>query len=186
MPSTPGTLVDRWRLGTIPGIWEIARGYLVERLGDLERILAILHGAVEHPQPSLDQRVNCTLATTINSTTAADITGATVTIIPTVDMTIEVVGVFDVFCSLYGAAGIFIGTLVVNGSALGQQAIWRGSAVSERLPVMQLWAPTTLKSGTAYTIKMQAATTDTGTTFSVNPTHTGFTIKRFPNGYRPS
>lgn len=179
-------LIDRWRLGTIPEAWDKAKAFLTDRLGNLERILSVLHGAVEHPRPSVDSRVSCTAVTAITSTTATDITGASVTIVPVVDMTAFIVASFDVQCSLFGAAGqFFVGTLVVNGSTQAQQTIWSGSSLNNRTMLTQLWT-ISMKSGTSYVLKLQAATTNVATNFNVNNIHTSFVVTRYPNVYKPT
>lgn len=180
------SLIDRWRLGTIPETWYRAKSFLVDRLGNLERILSVLHGAVEHPRPSVDARVACTAVTACTTLAAVDITGATTTFTPAVDMTALVTFMFDVQCTLFGGAGqFFVGYLVVNGTAQAQQAVWSGSAVNNRTMLTQQ-VPLTLKSGTSYTIKLQGAVTNVLTNFNVNNIHTGFVVVRFPNTYKPS
>lgn len=180
------SIIDRWRLGTIPKLWDQAGKFLTDRLGNLERILNVLHGAIEYPQPSLDPLAQCLVTTAVTTVAAVDINGATVTFTPTVDMAAEVTIVFDVQCTLFGAAGTFNGTLVVNGTPRVAMAIWRPPAVNGEDMATQIFAVTGLKSGTSYTFKLQGATTNVGTQFSVMATHTRMTIKRFPNGYRPS
>ena len=179
-------MIDRWRLGTIPKLWDDARSYLTDRLANLERILSVLHGAVEHPRPSVDARISCSLVTACTTLAAVDIAGATTTFTPAVDMTALVTFMFDVQCSLFGGAGqFFVGTLVVNGTAQAPQVVWSGNAINNRTMLTQQ-VPLTLKSGTSYSIKLQGAVTNVLTTFNVNNIHTGFVVSRFPNTYKPS
>ena len=178
--------VDKWRLGTIPKAWDDAKMFIGERLVNLERILYIIHGATEHPRPSVDSRVACTNVTACTTLAAVDITGATVTFTPSVDMIASITMCFDVQCTLFGGAGqFFVGTMVVNGSTQSPAVIWSGSAVNNRTMLTQK-IPIAMKSGTSYTVKLQGALTNVLTNFNVNNIHTGFVVERFPNVYKPS
>lgn len=185
MPAVNQSLIDRWKLGTIPKLWDDAQGFITDRLGNLERILNILHGAIEYPRPSVDASINAAGNTNVTATAAVDI-GVSSTFVPIVDMTVLIQAVFDVQCSLFGAANqYFIGSLVMNSVTQPKAAVWGCNALSNRTTAHQFWT-IALKSGTSYSLKLQAATTNVATTFQINSLHTSMAIQRYPNTYRPS
>jgi hypothetical protein len=126
------SLVDRFHAHVLNLDWAQAQRQLSHLFKDLERILAVLHHRIEYPAATLSDRVSCTVNTAINSTTFADITGATVTLAPDVNSKLLVA----------------------------------------------------LTAGVAYTVKLQARTTNAPTTFSVASTHTGFSALLVPDPYQ--
>lgn len=120
-----------------------------------------------------EARVACSTLTTINSTTAADITGASVTFTPPSDCRVLVAGAFDLTMTTSGST--FVGELVVNGSAEAAQVIYAPSGVNERGSSSQVWS-LTLSGGTSYTIKLQGRLASGSGVFDVAATHTGFIV----------
>lgn len=92
-------------------------------------------------------------ATTINSTTAADITGL---VFPTFTPPSDVL--FNVYVCLdakyISTASVFLGELVVNGTPHSIQIVWGPQTVNDRIPLWGHWQ-LTLSGGTSYAIKMQ-------------------------------
>ncbi len=178
------TLVDRFHSSFLAATWERAQPQLQKALGDLERILGILHPRVEYPAPLLDAWVPATANTTINSTTAQDITGATVTVTPEVDTRYLVVGNFDATCAALGAFGhVLSARLAVNGTAESHRPNWTPHAASERDHLCHSWS-VLVSAGVATTFKLVALTSDATTTFTITASNTGFTIASFPLDYR--
>jgi hypothetical protein len=173
----------RWRLpAAVDGLSQRA----VAALRSLESILGRLHGRVEYPAPSLGDRVACTSDTTINSTTATDIIGATVTFTPEVSGKVEISASCCTFVSGFGAAtDRIIIYLAVNGVTNAVNARdGNFSAAGQRCTTAQSWV-VAVTAGTAYTIKLRAGLTVGATsTYLVVATASGFTWKLFPAAYR--
>lgn len=92
-------------------------------------------------------------ATTINSTTAADITGLVFpTFTPPSDVLLNVYVCLDGKYATTGSG--FLGELVVNGTPNSVQIVWNPQAVNDRIPLWGHWQ-LTLSGGTSYAIKMQ-------------------------------
>lgn len=185
MPSVnPRTLIGRWFAGTLPKLWPDAHEYLKNKLRGLETVLRVVHGAVEHPAPTLVARQACTGNTAITATTDTAITGATITVTPDVDMLVLVIGQFDLGCTLFGAEShIFTGSLFVNGAAQSNVARANVTTTSSVRAVSQQWT-LSLSAGTSYALALQGRTSNVGTNFQVNATNTGLVVAKFPNLYR--
>lgn len=178
-------LIDRWRPTLeLPADWTVARQEMRRVLGALQRVLDVLHPAVEHPPARVETIVAATANTTINAVALADITGTTYTFTPEVTGTVLASAAFDVQCALFGAVNQpFSGALVVNGVAETAQAMYAPTAVNLRITIGQTWSvPVT--AGTAYTIKLQGATANVGTTYTVAQTHTTLTLLFIPAAWK--
>ncbi|HEY6021083.1 MAG TPA: hypothetical protein VIY48_14595, partial [Candidatus Paceibacterota bacterium] len=88
--------------------------------------------------PWIEPEVRCGTATNITSTTATDITGATVTFTPKSDCRVHVTAFFDVTETAAGAS-VFVGELVVNGTARSAQVIFDPVATGIRNTAGQVW-----------------------------------------------
>ena len=178
------TLVDRWYMGILPALWERAVDVLQDRLRNLERVLDVLHRAVEHPAPTLaDAIVAMTSNQTISSTTPAALTGATVTYTPDVDMIVHVTAFYDCECNLFGSiTHVFVGYLYLNGVAQSSAAVCSPAALNHRQMPGQTWI-IALAAGTAYTLALYGQTTNVATTFLLRG-GTRFSIGRFPKLFR--
>jgi hypothetical protein len=179
------SLVDRFHAHVLNLDWAQAQRQLSHLFKDLERILAVLHHRIEYPAATLSDRVSCTVNTAINSTTFADITGATVTLAPDVNSKLLVTASWDVTCTALGGAfgDLFSGALAVNGALETPRAAWTPHVANERDVVSQTFV-VALTAGVAYTVKLQARTTNAPTTFSVASTHTGFSALLVPDPYQ--
>jgi hypothetical protein len=179
------TLVDRFHSHVLSSKWDDA---LLRQLShlfkDLERILGVLHPKIEYPTASLSDRVACTVSTAINSTTFADITGATVTLTTDVDSKFLVTAHFDTTCTALAVFGdLFSGGLAVNGTLETPRGAWTPGLANSRNVICQTFV-VAATAGTAYTLKLQARTTNAATTFSVATPHTGFSVLTVPEPYR--
>lgn len=123
--------------------------------------------------PWVEARVACSTLTTITSTTAADITGATITFTPPSDVRALITTAWDVDVSTVGDS--FIGELVVNGTPETPQAFLKLLTTNERVLASQVYA-IILTGGTSYTIKLTGKLNASGATYHVNSTNTGFVI----------
>lgn len=179
------TLVDRFHSHILSPRWEEAQRQLSHLFRDLERILGILHPKIEYPTATLSDRVACTVNTAINSTTFADITGATITITPDVKSKLLVTAHFDTTCTALGGAfgDLFSGALAVNGTLESPRAAWTPHVANERDVVSQTFV-VAVEPGVAYVLKLQARTTNAATTFSVAATQTGFSVLLVPDPYQ--
>jgi hypothetical protein len=147
----------------------------------LAQDLGIIQQAVEHPAPTAGARVACSTTTAITTTSDVDITGATTTFTPNVDMSIMVWANFLVDCSVFGSGvDAFSGALVVNGTAQDGRVVTTTRAVDDARSISGSWI-VALKSGTAYTVKLVAKTSNAGTNFNVLSVNTWFTYASFPN-----
>lgn len=98
---------------------------------------------------------------TTSSATAADIPGATVTIITAQpNASVQVTGIFDVTTTATG--GNAVGTCVVDGTTQAGQAIHANITNSDRQTVSQVWTVPLATAG-SHTIKLQGAVTTAGT-----------------------
>lgn len=178
------TLVDRFHAHVLAPAWDRALPQLNHLLRELERILGVLHPRIEYPAPLLDAWVPATLNTTINSTSAQDITGATITVTPEVDTRYLVVGNFDATCTALGAFGhVLSARLAVNGTAESHRPNWTPHVANERDHLCHSWS-VLVSAGVATTFKLVALTSDAATTFSIIASNTGFTIASFPLAYK--
>jgi hypothetical protein len=147
----------------------------------LAQDLGIIQQAVEHPAPTAGARVACSTNTSIATTSDVDITGATTTFTPNVDMSIMVWATFEPVCSVFGAVThAFSGALVVNGTAQDGRIETTVRSVDDARSLSGSWI-VELKSGTAYTVKLVAKTSNAGTNFNVLSVNTWFTYASFPN-----
>lgn len=122
--------------------------------------------------PWIEPEVVASAATTINSTTRTDITGATVTFTPKSDCRIQVTAFFDMIQTVAGG-DIFVGELLVNGAAEAESA---QTAIGARHMIGQVWN-LPLTGGTSYTIKLTGKlAVDTGTDYQVAAPHTKFSL----------
>ena len=104
-------------------------------------------------------------ATTINSTTAADITGlAFPAFTPGSDCRAEIKVFLDAKYATTGSG--FLGELNVNTVADASQIIWNPQTVNERAPLAWGWQ-LVLSAGTTYTIKMQGKLSGGAGSFSI-------------------
>lgn len=103
-------------------------------------------------------------ATTINSTTAADLNGLTVTFTPPSDCRAMIVAVLDAKMTTTGSG--FLGELVVNGTPDTNQIIFNPQTNNERVPITGVWT-VALTGGTSYTIKMQGKLNGGAGVFSI-------------------
>lgn len=179
------TLVDRWKADlTLPEAWQDARERLIGKLKDLQRVLGILHGAVEYPTAQWNARVACSVNTSLTSTSAVDITGATYTFTPDVDMRLFVTVTFDAQCTLFGSIGhALFGWLVVNGVQQSPLCVSGFSALNDRRSIVRAWS-ISLKSGTAYTVKLQGATSNVGSNYIVYASQTDMILQTAPLLYK--
>lgn len=177
-------LVERWFSGLTPKAWEAAQPWIATQLKSLERVLGVLHQAVEYPPPSVELAIACSANTAITTTTDTAITGCTYTFTPDVDMRVIIDAFFDVQCSLFGAAThIFTGRLYVNGTVQTTMLPMTTYALDARTPVSGPWV-IACASGTQYTFELQARTNNVLTQFSVRTPHTRFTVRKVPNTFR--
>lgn len=177
-------LVERWFAGLAPNAREKAQPWLLSQLKSLERVLGVLHQAVEYPPPSVELAVTCSADTAITTTTDTAITGCTYTFTPDVDMRVIIDALFDVSCTLFGASThVFTGRLYVNGSLQTTMLPTTTYALSARTPVSGPWV-IACSAGTQYTFELQARTNNALTTFSVRTPHTRFTVRKVPNTFR--
>lgn len=187
MANQPRQLVNRWRWGIMSDAWEKARVEVASSLRELSRVLGILHSAVEHPSPELQDRVAPPISgsnTSITSTSATNITGASVTYTPVVDGRLLVVASWCIQCTLFGAINqYFRGGLSVNGTQQDQLGITSCSAVNERRTVTQSFV-VSVTSGTSYTLQLTGMTDNVATTYDVIRLHSGFTWTVVPNLYK--
>lgn len=194
------SLLQPWRWGRLrvkPGgdlearvrVLEEALGS-VDRSGEslerhLERQTKILnYGMIAGACKDVAVRVSgiATDSTTINSTTATDLTNVTVTFTPDTDVRVLVVGTYDVQMSVVAGGSVFVGTLDVDGSAQAAQAIINlngAVANSIRATCAQHWA-LTLTGKVSHTLKLRGAINVAGGTYVCNGLHTGFTYHTFP------
>lgn len=177
-------LVERWFSGLVPDKWDGARPWLLSQLKSLERVLGVLHQAVEYPPPSVELAIACSADTAITTTTDTAITGCTYTFTPDVDMRVIVDAFFDVSCSLFGASThVFTGRLYVNGVVQTAMLPTTTYALSARTPVSGPWV-IACQSGTQYTLELQARTNNALTQFNVRTPHTRMTVRKMPNTFR--
>ena len=170
MSTTLRQIAERW----FPGGGE----------GRLSRIVNILVSAAEHPAPTIGSRVACTTTTAITATTDADITGATVTVTPEVDGCLLVWATFEPVCSLLGSVtDAFSGALVVNGTAQAGRVETTARSADDARCITGSWI-VPVSSGTSYTVKLQAKTSNVGTTFNVLQVNTWFTYLQVPSLFR--
>lgn len=183
------TLTERWRAGTPPVVSDrepsAIVGYLREKLGNLERILGILHGEAEYMRVEIPVRVDASATTAITATTNTDITGATVTFTPDVDSRALVTAQFMYGCSAFASVGhFFVGSLHVNGVEQAGTVQGSATAASFRNTLTGTWV-VPLTAGTEYTIKLRAKTGDVATTYNAIASGTTcFTYLLVPNLYR--
>lgn len=186
-------LVEVWRAGSMPSravtndqLTEERFRYLQDRLTDLERILGVVHGAVEYPGPTLGIRVSELSSgadTAITATTMTDIGGCTVNVTPDTDGALLVRAIFHVKCTLFGGiAQVFSGGLKVNGTLQEQLAITSASALNDQRTVSQEYI-VQVSAGTSYTLKLTGQTANIATTYDAIRVHTGFIYTTFPNLY---
>lgn len=178
---TPNETTPRWLLGVPGGLQQSALAVFRA----LERTLGRLHGRVEHPAPSAEERVACTVDTAINATSATAITGATVTITPEVAGRFVVHAEFSVIGSLFAAVTQkFLGMLFVNGAeiATAERAVASVGALNFGTTVGQVWT-VAATANVAYTLDLRAATENVATTYTAKATHTGFVVLFFPTAY---
>jgi hypothetical protein len=179
------TLVEKWYVGLLPRKWEEAQALLASKLKGLERVLGVLHQAVEYPPPSAELTIPCSASTAITTTSLTDITGCTYTFTPDVDMRVLVGASFVADCTLFGAAARrLICAVAVNGTAETPMALQSPIALSATVTASAQWV-IALSAGTAYTLKLQARTNNVDTTYSVLITHTRMTVVKIPNTWRP-
>lgn len=177
-------LVERWFVGTIPETLEQAVSFLASKLKSLERILSVLHQGVEHPGTTIATRVAASGNTTINSGTAIDITGATVTYTPMVDGTILVLATFLVECATFSAVTDRInGLLVVNAVSSTYGVADTYTAVGERKTISQEFV-VPVSAGTQYTLKLTARQAAGTSTYTVISAATGFIWLMIPNLFK--
>jgi hypothetical protein len=178
------TLVDRFHAHILAPTWDRAQPQLQHCLRDLERILAVLHPRIEYPAPLLEDWVQSSANTTINSTSEQDITGATITVTPEVDTRYLVSAYADTTCSALGAFGhAFSFRLKVNGVVQSHRSNWTPHVATERDTLGHSWT-VLVTAGVATTIKLCALTSDAASTYLVNGNNSGFTIASFPLSYR--
>lgn len=178
-------LVNRWRFGALlPEKWEDARRTLNQKLKELERVINVLHGAIEYTSIQTPTRTAASGNTTINSTTYADITGASSTYTPDFDGTLWLQVTFYVTCATFGAIGdLFNGTVAVNGSASGIGISTGFSAAGDTRVINRVFQ-TSVTSGASYTLKLQAKQGAGTSTYTVLPTLTQFEFLTVPNLYK--
>lgn len=124
--------------------------------------------------PWIEPEVRCSSPTNITSTSATDITGATVTFTPKSDCRIQVTAFFDVSETSAGSS-VFVGELDVNGAAQSAGVIFDPVTSGVRATIGQVWN-LTLSGGTSYTIKLVGRVNVSGSTFQVANQHSGFSI----------
>jgi hypothetical protein len=178
-------LTNRWRPDLqLPSDWLSAKSAIIKQLGALGRFLNIIQGAVEYPQSMWKPRIQCTTNTNLTVTAAVDITGATLTFTPDVDMTVFCQAAFDVQCTLFGSTGhAFFGWLVVNGVQQSPIFVSGFSALNDRRNLCRSWL-VPLKSGAVTTIKLQGATSNVGSNYIAYASQTDLLIGTFPNPYQ--
>jgi len=164
MASQPTQLVNRWHFnGNLPEDWGQARKTLEMRLRELDRVLNVLHGAVEYPTVSYPTRLIYTADTTISSTSYTDLStpiGATSLAI-TANSSICINFAFYVQCTTFGAAAdTFTGTLTVNGTPFGTPVVTGFSALNDTRSVARI-VQSNVSSGTTITIGLQGKVTGT-------------------------
>jgi len=184
MAQQPRQLVNRWRWGVISDGWDRARVEVASSLRELSRVLGILHSAVEYPPSQWVDRMQCTADTNITVTSATDITGASATLVPDVDMRLMVQASFDAQCTLFGAAThAFIAWVDVNGVQQTPLCVSGFSALNDRRNITRGWV-LSLKSGTSYTIKLRAQTSNVGSNYVVYASQTDMIWEKSPNTYQ--
>lgn len=180
-------LVDRWMVGQQPAFGARSESsiapWLLSSLRNLERVLGVLHPAIEYPTVST-QSAECSTTTSITATSSTDITGATITFTPDVDSVLAITAVFAVESSALGAVGQgFVGEIIVNGTPLAGQALWKPAAASTSV-TLSTTLPVTVDSGTEYIVKLAAKTTNVAATFSVLRFATVLNLLLVPNPYK--
>jgi len=184
MAQQPRQLVNRWRWGLLSDPWEKARVEIANSLRELSRILGVLHSAIEYPSSQWTDRVACTADTNITSTSQADITGATATYTPDVDMRLMVQATFDAQCTVFGSANhALLATLSVNGVQQSPLCVSAFASAQDRRCITRSWV-LTLKSGTSYTIKLRAATSNVASNYIVYASQTDMIWEKSPNTYQ--
>lgn len=129
--------------------------------------------AVNTPAPSVvSAAASGTLSAT--TTTAADITGATVTFTTVnANAVALVIGVFDVNTTATGSTAV--GTCVADGATQNSEAIHALTTLNSRETVSQAWN-VALASAGSHTIKLQGALSTASGTASFGATHTTITV----------
>ena len=177
------TLVNRWFLGAPPGgvASKDFRSWVVSRLKDLERVLQILHPAVEYPD-SETSHIITTANTNITAVTPTTITALTLSFTPTVNTQLVIHGVFVVTCTALSAVGdTFSGTVEVN-SVAQSPVLWGPSAAGTHTTATGVWV-VPLSSMTTYTVSMTGTTSNTLTTFRSIKDASSLTLLTVPNPY---
>lgn len=125
-------------------------------------------------------RVSATATTTINSSAATDITGATITFTPPVDCYAEVEMVFDTEQTVTG--NTFVGELVVDGVAQAQQVALVSGVTGRRAPFSQVVERVLLTGGASHTIKLtgRLAVGAIVGSYTIRLVHTGFRVVLTP------
>ncbi len=111
------------------------------------------------------------------STTATDITGATVTF-TTVndDVDVLIIGTFDAQCNTVSGSTVIQGFCVVDGGAAESGvALFLATASAQRATVVQTWKVTLAAAG-SHTIKLQGNKTAAVGTYTIVQTHTKISV----------
>lgn len=173
------SLVDRWYFGILPAAWDGARSMLQRRLENLARIVSVLHSAVEHPGPTVDDVAVSTIIF-VTSTTDAALTGAGTTFTPEVNMRAVVTAHAPMKCTAFGAiTHIAIISLYVNGVAQAGTAQGTFAQVNEISTGSQSWV-VTMAAGTEYTLQLYGKTQNAATQYVVGAA-TRMLVMRFPD-----
>lgn len=118
-------------------------------------------------------------ATDVSRTTATDINGATITLMPSSDVRVQVTATFDVVATTYAVGSVFVGELVVNGiaqpSGASAGAIFDPGGTKLRVTVPQVWT-LMLSGGASYTLKLTGRVNLASSIYNVAATHTRFSI----------
>ena len=179
------TLTSRWWLGRPPdgGVGE-SKGFtwLMGRMRDLQRVIQILHPAVEYPDSEV-QTVVASSATTINSTSPTNISSLSLSFTPTVDTQLLIYGVFVLKCTALSAVGdTFTGSVNVN-SVAQSPVIWGPSSSTTHSTITGVWVVPMMSSVT-YTVDMTGKTSNVLTTFSSLKDSSSLTLLTAPNPYQ--
>lgn len=172
-------LQEQWVWGLLSRSWDHAYQQLQTGLSNLSRLYKLYQQQTETRLLVLEAdavvgRISASGATSINSTTAANLAGLSTTITPTQVVTALVIGVFDVSPTAYpsGVTSVLVIELKVNGVAQSAQVIFAPAAVNERFTATQTWV-IPMVANTAYALQATGRVNIAGNTYSVAATHSG-------------
>lgn len=151
---------------------------LLAEILEFEHYIRDFTGSQLLPTFPASARVAATAATTINSTTATAITGATTTFTPPFECYAEVRMTFDAESN---STALFIGELYVDGVAQTGQALMLAAA-GTRLTISQTTALVPLTAA-SHTLELRGRLNAAVGSYNVRNVHTGFVYRLVPVAY---